>query len=267
MRFRLLVLALAMLVTLPAGAQDAAGSWTGEMPVQGGEQQEITFELAVDGSTVTGTATSEFTGTVEISEGTVDGSTIAFKHLVDFNGNEITFAYTGTISGDDMTLTRTIEGAAAVVPNNFIDQHIFGAMVADNVSSAPDAGTTEILRRLSLDLTGRIPTIEKIEEFVASDDPTKRDKLIDELIASEAFVDNWTAYFANHFEVTSNYYNFVGIPGRNLFYDYIRDFVARDRSYADVVTELIASSGDSHELGPVNFLVRGIQQGDPIQDT
>ncbi len=120
-------------------------------------------------------------------------------------------------------------GAAAVVPNNFIDQHIFGAMVADNVNPAPDAGTTEILRRLSLDLTGRIPTIEKIEEFVASDDPTKRDKLIDELIASEAFVDNWTAYFANHFEVTSNYYNFVGIPGRNLFYDYIRDFVARDR--------------------------------------
>ncbi len=110
MRFRLLVLALAMLVKLPAGAQDAAGSWTGEMPVQGGEQQEITFELAVHGSTVTGTATSEFTGTVEISEGTVDGSTIAFKHLVDFNGNEITFAYTGTISGDDMTLTRTIEG-------------------------------------------------------------------------------------------------------------------------------------------------------------
>ena len=110
MRSRLLVLAVAMLVTLPAGAQDAAGSWTGEMPVQGGEQQEITFELAVDGSTVTGTATSEFTGTVEITEGTVDGNTIAFKHQVDFRGSEITFAYTGTISGDDMMLTRTIEG-------------------------------------------------------------------------------------------------------------------------------------------------------------
>ena len=110
MRFRLLVLAVAMLVTLPAGAQDAAGSWTGEMPVQGGEQQEITFELAVDGSTVTGTATSEFTGTAEITEGTVDGSTIAFKHQVDFNGNEITFAYTGTISGDGMMLARRIEG-------------------------------------------------------------------------------------------------------------------------------------------------------------
>ena len=158
-------------------------------------------------------------------------------------------------------------GAAAVVPNNFIDQHIFGAMAADNVNPAPNAGSSQILRRLSLDLTGRIPTIEKVEEFVASDDPAKRDKLIDELIASEAFVDNWTAYFANHFEVTSNYYNFVGIPGRNLFYNYIRDFVARDRSYADVATELIASSGDSHDQGPVNFLVRGIQQGDPIQDT
>ena len=86
-------------------------------------------------------------------------------------------------------------------------------------------------------------------------------------MSSEAFVDNWTSFFANHFEVTSQYYYFIGIPGRNLFYNYLRAFVEGDRSYSEVVTELIATSGDSLEQGPLNFLVRGVQEGDPVQDT
>ena len=63
------------------------------------------------------------------------------------------------------------------------------------------------------------------------------------------------------------YYNFIGIPGRNLFHNYLRDFVERDRPYRDVATELISAAGDSHQLAPPNFIIRGVQQGDPIQDT
>ena len=151
--------------------------------------------------------------------------------------------------------------------NNFIDDYIYDKMGRAGVKPAPLTSDTEMLRRLSLDLTGRIPSIERVESFVASPDPAKRAKLIEQLISSPAFVDYWTAFFANHFEVTSEYYYFIGIPGRNLFYDYLRDFVGRDRSYRDVVNELISSSGDSLEEAALNFLVRGVQQGDPIQDT
>ena len=158
-------------------------------------------------------------------------------------------------------------GTSVPVANNIIDQHIFNRMTADGVPPASGATDTELIRRFSLDLTGRIPSIERVQSFTASTDPTKRVKLVDELIASQAFVDYWTGFFANHFEVTSEYYYFIGIRGRNLFYNYLRDFVARDRSYADVVTELITATGDSHETGPPNFLVRGIQEGDPVQDT
>ena len=150
---------------------------------------------------------------------------------------------------------------------NVIDTHIFSKMADDGIEPAPAATDVEILRRLSLDLAGRIPSIERIQSFVADPDPAKRNKLIDELIASEAFVDYWTAFFANHFEVTSNYYYFIGIPGRNLFHHYLRDFVSRDRSYADLVMEMIASNGDSHEQASLNFLVRAVQEGDPVQDT
>ncbi len=86
---------------------------------------------------------------------------------------------------------------------------------------------------------------------------TKRSWLILSLIGSDAFVDFWTKFFANQFQVTSQYYNFIGIPGGNLFHNYLRDFVERDRPYAEVARGLISATGDSHQLAPPNFIMRG----------
>jgi len=46
--------------------------------------------------------------------------------------------------------------------NNFIDDYVFGKMVNDGVESAPLATDAEIVRRLSVDLTGRIPSPELV---------------------------------------------------------------------------------------------------------
>jgi hypothetical protein len=151
--------------------------------------------------------------------------------------------------------------------NNFIDEQILGTQAVMGIEHAPKTNDAEFLRRVSLDLTGRIPEKEQIGEFVLSTNPHKREDLIDSLMNSESFIDYWTFLLANKFEVTSRYYNFIGIPGRNLFYNFLRDFVARDRSYAEVAREMITATGDSHKNGAANFLIRGFQQGDPIQDT
>jgi len=155
----------------------------------------------------------------------------------------------------------------SVASMNFIDGQIFSEMAAAGIESAPLSSDTEFLRRVTLDLTGRIPSIERVREFSASDNLYKRTELIESLMQSEEFVDYWTFLFANKFEVTSRYYNFIGVPGRNLFYNFLRDFVARDRSYAEVAGEMISTGGDTHVNGAGNFLIRGMQQGDPIQDT
>jgi len=144
---------------------------------------------------------------------------------------------------------------------NLIDSFLFTKMATDGVQPAPGASDAEFLRRVTLDLGGRLPTVDEVQQFPG------RQVHIDALLGSGDFIDNWTLFFADHFEVTSGYYNLIGIPGRNLFYNYLRDFVARDRSYRDFVTELITSAGDSHRAGPANYLIRAWQQGDPIQDT
>jgi hypothetical protein len=156
---------------------------------------------------------------------------------------------------------------AAAERRNFIDDYILGKMEADGVVAAPPSSDEEFLRRVYLDITGRIPTVDQARQFLDSQDANKRALLIDALLDSPAYVDNFTLFLANKFEVTSRYYYFVTIQARNRFYAYLRDFVARDRSYADLATELLTGVGDSSIYGPLNYLVRGYQEGDPIQDT
>ncbi len=151
--------------------------------------------------------------------------------------------------------------------NNFVDTFIAAKLDADSVTPAPPTTDAEFLRRISLDLTGRIPTPEKVEQFIASDNPNKRNELIEDLLASEAYVDRWSLYFRDKFQITSRYYNFIAPEGRNRFDQYLRDFLARDRPYNLVAQEIISAEGVGSEYGPVNYITRGYQNGDPIQDT
>lgn len=156
---------------------------------------------------------------------------------------------------------------SAIARNGFIDQHIFSKMEADGVSPAELADDAMFLRRASIDLTGRIPSPERAAAFLADPSPGKRAAYIEELLNSPAYTDQFTLYFGNKFEVTSRYYSYVGLTGRNLFHQFLRDFVGRDRPYNQVVTEMLTATGDADEVGAANFLSRGFQQGDPIQDT
>ena len=73
-------------------------------------------------------------------------------------------------------------GDPTLVPRkNFIDEFIFGKMERDGIPHAALSSDTEFFRRIHLDLTGRIPDSEQVRQFVASEDPEKRDKLIEKL--------------------------------------------------------------------------------------
>jgi hypothetical protein len=151
--------------------------------------------------------------------------------------------------------------------DNFIDQHIFGKMQTDGVNPAPQSGDSEFVRRVYLDLTGRIPTVDQATAFLNDPSSGKRTALIDKLLASNEYVDKWTMFYGNIFQVTSGYYNFVSIQARNRFHDYIHDFIAQDRSWADVAREMLTASGVSYNIGPSNFIIRSQQQNEPLQDT
>jgi hypothetical protein len=150
---------------------------------------------------------------------------------------------------------------------NFIDDYIFGKIGNDGVPVADRTTDQEFLRRITLDLTGHIPTAGQVTAFQSDPDPNKREALIDALLGSPEYVDRWTQWFGDQYKVGSNYYNFVSITSRNLFYRYVRDMVERDRPYNEFVSQMISATGDSLTNAAANYLVRGFQTGDPIQDT
>ena len=101
----LAVLAIPLLVgarTYAAG--DIAGKWTASIETQFG-QQEYTYEFVVNGSQFAGKAKSNL-GEAVIKDGKVNGDAVTFTEVLKFMDMEVVFEYTGSISADEMKLTR-----------------------------------------------------------------------------------------------------------------------------------------------------------------
>ena len=106
----LLLLALLIASVLPAAAADLIGKWTAEFDSQIGVQK-YTYEFKQDGGTLTGQATFDHSfgkGTVQLRAIKLDGDKVSFHEPFSMEGNEIIISYSGTLTGDEMKLTRNV---------------------------------------------------------------------------------------------------------------------------------------------------------------
>ncbi|MBI3681441.1 MAG: DUF1553 domain-containing protein [Acidobacteria bacterium] len=149
-----------------------------------------------------------------------------------------------------------------------IDRYLFQAMKDASVPSTPITNDYEFIRRATLDLTGRAPTPERVQSFVADPSADKRAKLVDDLLASTSWLDKWTMYFGDLFKNASRTTQVLRFDeGVKAFNDWIRASLAGGKGYNHIATELISSSGEnSYTQGDVNWLVGGIVTGGPVQD-
>src|SRR5581483_4669681 len=155
---------------------------------------------------------------------------------------------------------------------NFIDNILFDRMARDNVQSAPVCTDAEFIRRVYLDLTGRIPAASAVTSFLSDTNPNKRDALVDSLVGSPEYVDKWTMFFGDLFRNTARATNVTRYTGgRDAFYNYIKNSVSANKSYSQMATEMITAgstaSADNFVNGEANFIVGGIIPMGPQQDT
>lgn len=156
--------------------------------------------------------------------------------------------------------------AETVEKSSFVDQRIFTKLLNDNVAPAPATSDEEFLRRVYIDLTGRIPSPEDAAAFLADSDSAKRTKLVDKLLASSAFTDQLTTFWANKFKVTRAHES-IGTLGRNTFYEWLRKSMADDRSWDDFARELIGAAGEVDTVPGTQFFARWMDINGPIQDS
>ena len=133
-----------------------------------------------------------------------------------------------TASPEKLTVPRAKPFlSAAAGQGSLIDQQIFNALQANNIQPADLTTDYEFIRRVTLDLTGRIPTPAQVTSFVASVDPNKRATLIDQLLAKPEWVDKWTMFYGDLFKNTANTVQVsIRNEGRNAFYKWIHDSLA-----------------------------------------
>ncbi|PHN08112.1 DUF1553 domain-containing protein [Flavilitoribacter nigricans] len=72
---------------------------------------------------------------------------------------------------------------------NPIDQFILAKLQPKGLDLAPAADRERLIRRLSFDLTGLPPTLEQIDAFLADDSPAAYEKLVDRLLAGDAYAE------------------------------------------------------------------------------
>lgn len=158
--------------------------------------------------------------------------------------------------------------ASALPLANFIDADVFAAMNAAGVRPTSLSSDSEFLRRVTLDLTGQIPDPATVAAFLNDTTPGKRSKKIDELLASDGYVDRWTMWFGDlvqNVQVSSNAREYY--LGRNAYYAWIRNSLQTAKPYDQMVRELISGKGQNFTSGPSNYWVRQLQFNGPVQDT
>ena len=102
--------ALLIAVSLPAAAGDLLGRWTAEFESPIGPQKYV-YEFKKSGDALGGEASFERSignGTVQLKNVKVEGDKISFDEPLSVDGNELTITYTGTLTGDEMKLTRKV---------------------------------------------------------------------------------------------------------------------------------------------------------------
>jgi hypothetical protein len=166
-------------------------------------------------------------------------------------------ANAGTVTDRVMAGLTAPAAGPRLAPRNFIDEQIFGKMQREGIPHAPLATDQEFLRRVMLDLTGRIPTPVEVREFLADQAADKRAHLIDQLIGSPGFVDKWSYFYLDLVRANGKMQR-----GVELFHLMVKDSLAADRPYDDFARSLISSSAKSNYVVPaVNPIVREHVEG------
>ncbi len=131
----------------------------------------------------------------------------------------------------------------------------------EKVTPAATADDATFLRRVYLDLTGQVPSVEKVQAFLADKKTDKRNRLVDELLADDAFADHWARTWA--FRLTDRRAVAQDTHDGRVLKEYLRNALKTNKPYPKVVRELLTGDGLADASGPANFLLR--YNAEPIQ--
>ncbi|QEG40799.1 DUF1553 domain-containing protein [Roseimaritima ulvae] len=191
--------------------------------------------------TETAVYVSQNESALDIDEAGAATLKLSGQHVANVRyGNQVTsISVTSPIGSVPPTLSDSARA-------NWIDDQINAKLLALRISPAEPCNDRNFLRRVSLDLTGRLPSPALVKRLKSGSAPIDRAELIDELLGSDEFTDYWTHRLATQLRIQT--------PGTdrlaaNAFYSWLHEQVAADVGWDSIADSLVLSQGDTRDPG------------------
>lgn len=134
-----------------------------------------------------------------------------------------------------------------------IDRLINTQLAKHNLSPNTDATDAQFLRRVSLDITGTIPTAKQTRLFLNSNSPTKRERLIDQLLNSPGYASHSFNYWADLLRIVDRSDNNTYTRP---FGEWLKKELRNNTPYDDFVREMLGSDGRIFDNPAVGYTLR-----------
>lgn len=133
-----------------------------------------------------------------------------------------------------------------------LDRHINAVLKREGIQPSKVSEDAAFLRRIHLDMTGKIPTPEEVLDFLKDGSPNKRHKKIERLLESDVYLDYWTGVWVNWLigRREDNDDRRIGLTR------WVRKALAKNMPYNRFVQELIAADGELRDNAAGNYVLR-----------
>ncbi|MFN9267728.1 MAG: DUF1549 domain-containing protein [Planctomycetaceae bacterium] len=235
----------------------------GRIMDRGSDQQISTVAIYSDGSTedVTQMALYEPNDT-EMAEVATGG----LVKTLDLSGEVAIMArYQGQVSVFRATVPLGAELGTLPAEKNFIDTAVFNKLKLLGIPPSALSDDATFIRRVSIDITGQLPSEQEVRDFVANTASNKRDALVDRLVDSPAYADlfanKWNMVLRNKRKQPTD------TRGTYEFYNWIRDSLYENRPYDQLVREVLTASGDVTTNPTVTWFREVAAVNEQVEDT
>jgi len=158
---------------------------------------------------------------------------------------------THTVGSQVLVLPRDLQYTQPTIEGNYIDELVGAKLRKLRLEPSELCGDEEFLRRVTIDITGMLPTEEEYHAFLADANPDKRARLVDSLLERKEFSEIWAMKWAELLMVKTS--NQVSYKSMFLYYSWLTDKIANNVPLDEMVRELLAASGGTFSEPATNF--------------
>lgn len=135
-------------------------------------------------------------------------------------------------------------------PKNEIDHYVFSKLKLFNQNPSAVSDDLTFLRRVSLDVTGSLPSSDTARSFLSDKRKDKRSILIEELLKSEEYASFWALKWADLLRVEEKTLDSKGVEK---IYGWLKEMIGSGKPLDQFTKDILCATGSTYNNPPANF--------------